>query len=604
MKTLLDSRGKNISIAIIDSGIDASNKIFKNANLTYLNDCIDKEGHGTAVTSIIHSLVPDANLYIYNLFDNGGCVNTDDLINALKYIYSYGYIDIIHLSCGVVACDNISELYEICSQFVNRGSILVAAFDNEGAISYPAAFDNVIGVDITLHSRSGMDYIYLENRAINILGPGCVQRLPWMNATYKYVAGSSFAAPYITSIVAKFLENGIVGLQNIKNALKDKAYQVWQHDIDFNRCMQQPDISSINKAIILPFNKETHSLVAYQSLLPFQIQGVYDVGISKHIGKRVSDILQYTDCSLQIDSENSINWKSDFDTVILGHVNVISSITKRNILAEVLKKCIAFDKNIYCFDSLSEYSSQVQSLAQKGHWAFCPTVDSTDVDPTFMTKLYGITTPVIGVFGTSTKQGKFTLQLALKQKMSEMGYQVGSLGSEPSAFLFGFDFTYPMGYECSVYISGADAIKTLNRFMHEIDQKKDDIIIVGSQSQTIPHNMGNTNFYPIAQYEFLLGTEPDAIILCINPYDEVPYIRKTIDFLQSYINTKVVAFSLYPRQRDFEWSIGGSLSQIIDRNKLESRRSFYYHEFGIPCFILGDDLELENLIEHVTDFFV
>lgn len=603
MKTFLDNRGDNISIAIIDSGIDATNKIFKNADLTFLNDCTDKIGHGTAVTSIIHSLVSNAKLYIYNLFDNQGCVNTNDLIRALKDIYANGHIDIVHLSCGVVACDNISELYYICSKFVNRGTILISAFDNEGAISYPAAFENVIGVDITLHSRSGMDYIYLENGAINILGTECIQRLPWLNATYKYVAGSSFAAPYITAIVAKFLENGIQGLPNIKNALKDNAYQVWQHDIAFHNHVQ-PSALSIKKAIILPFNKEIHSLVTYQNLLPFRIQGVYEVGISKHIGKKISDILQYTDCNLVINSENSINWKDDFDTIVLGHVNVISSITNRNIIAEVLERCITFGKNIYCFDSLNEYSTQVQSLSKKGCWAFCPKIDQTDVDDTFMNKLYGITTLVIGIFGTSPKQGKFTLQLALKQKMSEMGYRVGSLGSEPSSLLFGFDFTYPMGYERSVYISGADAIKTLNRFMHEIDQRKDDIIIVGSQSQTIPHNMGNINFYPMAQHEFLLGTEPDAIILCINPYDEVTYIKKTIDYLQSYINTKVVAFSLYPRQRDFEWSIGGSLSKIIDHNELKYRKDFYCHKLGVPCFILGDDLELESLIDHVTDFFV
>ena len=249
MKTFLDNRGDNISIAIIDSGIDATNKIFKNADLTFLNDCTDKIGHGTAVTSIIHSLVSNAKLYIYNLFDNQGCVNTNDLIRALKDIYANGHIDIVHLSCGVVACDNISELYYICSKFVNRGTILISAFDNEGAISYPAAFENVIGVDITLHSRSGMDYIYLENGAINILGTECIQRLPWLNATYKYVAGSSFAAPYITAIVAKFLENGIQGLPNIKNALKDNAYQVWQHDIAFHNHVQ-PSALSIKKAII------------------------------------------------------------------------------------------------------------------------------------------------------------------------------------------------------------------------------------------------------------------------------------------------------------------------------------------------------------------
>lgn len=38
--------------------------------------------------------------------------------------------------------------------------------------------------------------------------------------------------------------------------------------------------------------------------------------------------------------------------------------------------------------------------------------------------------PVIGVFGTSSKQGKFTLQLAMKSEFNRRGIGVDSIGTE------------------------------------------------------------------------------------------------------------------------------------------------------------------------------
>lgn len=33
---------------------------------------------------------------------------------------------------------------------------------------------------------------------------------------------------------------------------------------------------------------------------------------------------------------------------------------------------------------------------------------------------------------------------------------------------------------------------------------------------------------PLKQYYFLLGVQPDSIILCINGYDSIEYVRRTI----------------------------------------------------------------------------
>lgn len=52
--------------------------------------------------------------------------------------------------------------------------------------------------------------------------------------------------------------------------------------------------------------------------------------------------------------------------------------------------------------------------------------------------LYRISTPVLAVCGTSSKQGKFTLQLELRKRFCEMGYKVGQIGTEPNSLLLGW----------------------------------------------------------------------------------------------------------------------------------------------------------------------
>lgn len=592
---------KALKIAIIDSGIDLNRKELNYDKIICLNDCNDKIGHGTAVASIIQKQVPNATLYIYNLFSNMGRVDSVELANVLNQIHSCQQFDIIHLSCGIVSSDSIDVLHNVIKKIFYTGTIFVSAFDNEGSVSYPAAFEEVIGVDWNALCPSGIKYIYMKDSLVNILGTGSIQRLPWLNGTYKYVAGSSFAAPYITSIVAKCLENGINKFSDILNYLEKNAYQVL--NVQNSKYIEKSNLFKIKKAIIFPFNKELHSLAVNQDSLSFSIQGIYEPSLFRNVGKKVSEILSFCNSSITISDIKKLDWSSDFDTVILGHTKLIANSLNNDMILEILEQCIRFKKNIYSFDSLDFYKKQVELLKKEGCWAFHPKIDESDVDNSLLGKLYKISTPVIGFFGTSPKQGKFTLQIAVKNMMSKLGYKIGGLATEPSAQLFNFDFSYPLGYECSVHISGVKSIQTLNRLMHEIDKKNYDLIIVGSQSQTVPYNTGNVGHYPIYQQDFLLGTEPDAVILCINPFDEIHYISRTIKYLENYIDTKVIALSLFPKNKVFEWSIQGAQTEDVPIKTLSEIKNYYSNVFQIPCFLLGDERDLEKMINHIIDFF-
>lgn len=45
-----------------------------------------------------------------------------------------------------------------------------------------------------------------------------------------------------------------------------------------------------------------------------------------------------------------------------------------------------------------------------------------------------------------------------------------------------------------------------------------------------------------------MGTLPDAVVLCVNPFDDRDYIRRTIQFIESATEGKVIALCLFPME--------------------------------------------------------
>lgn len=593
-----NNKKNNIGIAIIDSGIDSKRKEFKDVEIHFFNNNDDNIGHGTAVASIISQINKDSVIYSYNLFAGNGLVDGYELINALKIISNEKNIDIIHMSCGVTDTSCLDELYEVCKRISEEGTIIVAAFDNEGAISYPAAFDCVIGVDWTKYCVDGMSYIFVKNSIVNIYGIGSLQYLPWKNNTYKYVAGSSFAAPYITGKIVKLLRKGIEP-DDIYVELEKEAIEVVEID-NAMYCPQDYEIR-IQSAITFPFNKEIATMLCFENKLPFKIYGVYDLPIFRKIGKKCKDITDYGNSTQIIKSFKEIDWNAEFDTVILGHLDVIIKAVGQSFLNDILEKCIIHKKNIYSFDDLWTYNENIKKILKNGNFVYTPETSKKDVDKSTLGKLYEINTPVVAVFGTSSKQGKFSLQLELRRKLQDVGYKVGGLGTEPTSLLCGMDRVYPIGYQ-GKFVYGHDAVKIVNRYMWEIDKKNYDIIITGSQSLSVPHNFTNISHYPIAQHEFLIGVNPDAIIVCINPFDEVEYIRRTISYLESYSSSKVVALVMYQKDMIAECEVDAVMYKIINTESLFERCCFYKSKLQLPCLVSGIEEQLDSLLEIIIEY--
>lgn len=591
---------KKIQIAIIDSGVNCLHPAFvdKKPVMIYDGEETDSEGfygHGTAIYNIIRQVEDIAEItnFKVNNIETGIC--EDELISLLMRIKNQYKFDIVNLSLGISICENIDKFYNICLDLTNVGTIIVSAFDNAGSISFPAAFDNIIGVTTGHNCKRIDDFEYIQDTVVNIGAKGTVQRLAWNNPDYIMLGGNSFACAHVTVQVAKFMAYGIKGFDNIMSAFRQKAKKQYLSDYKPSRKSGNSVPFSIKNAVLFPFNKEMHSLIRYSSDLEFDIVGIYDSKYSANVGTTTNHIMKANVKSLPIQNIDQIKW-DEFDTLILGHLDEMLKLTdQQDLKFDLIDLAIRHQKNVYAFDDVSSVISS--------KYVYCPKVSKEDLPPIRFGKLYRFSKPVVGIYGTSSRQGKFTLQLELRKNLQKLGYNIGQIGTEPSALLFGMDYVYPMGYNSSVYIHDYEAIRYINNLMFQLCARNIDIIITGSQSGVVPFDMGNINQYSLPQFSYLLGTQPDAVILCINPFDDLEYIMRTKLFIESSVDCKVIAFVMFPMDIKDNWT--GIYGQRIKMSteKYVDLCSAISEKFSVPVYKLGDESDMKLVTNEVIDFF-
>ena len=444
-----------VIVAVIDSGVEEVVK-YRGASVTLdetssdftINDnYFDENGHGTIVTNIIESLTDNAEFYIMKVFGQEEEVETEKLVFALKYLDKTVRPDIIHLSMGVSFCDNIPLLHQTCLELSNKGTIIVSAFDNHGSLSYPAAFPFVIGVESNSKIDKTSQYYFLQNSPINIASIGIAQRLKGRKKQYYDVVGSSFSAPYITAkIVNLFNTYGTrLAFDDIMDMLEHDAKKIFVGENLKPICKP----FSIKKAILFPYNKEITTVIRHYADMPFEVKGVYDIKFLRNIGRKIS--IGYD--SFVIMAFEKINWESDFDTIIIGHLQELELLSKRKYLKNIIDNCLKYRKNIYSLELLP--LEMIKVLDDNGLKVFTPMVSSENVPTCYEGRLRQIGKPVLCVAGTSPKQGKFSLQIQLRDILSKQ-FKIGMLSTEPTGYLIGADVVFPMGYNSSIDLNSAD----------------------------------------------------------------------------------------------------------------------------------------------------
>ena len=385
---------KEILIVIIDSGVCQKHPLFAEdivEEYEYISETAsfrevvnyddDRNcGHGTAIYNIIRKCKDYARIVNIRVADIEEGICEELLISILQAIGRQFRPNIINLSLGLNILGQCSGLYEICKQLTEDGCIIVSAFDNTGSISYPAAFDIVIGVIAGQYCTKTTEYEYVEDSVVNVGAKGGLQRVAWSYPQYIMIEGNSFACAHVTVGVAQMMLNGIYSREQILAEFKNIAprkYRISQENIS-------PSNNSIGfqmkNAVVFPFNKEMHSIIRYQNLLTFNIVDVYDSRYSTNIGASTNHLLK---CESQKDFSikniSDICW-DNFDTLIIGHLGELSNLTgKTKIWRSVISEAICRGKNIYSFDPYKEMDYEK---------IFCPIIEKRMLPPNRFGMLY------------------------------------------------------------------------------------------------------------------------------------------------------------------------------------------------------------------------
>ncbi|OCA88955.1 S8 family serine peptidase [Pseudobacillus wudalianchiensis] len=226
------TRGNSqITVAVIDGGIDSRHSEFKN-RLVYPYNAITSstvlpvDHHGTHVAGIIGAamnssgvtgVAPGVKLMPINVFE-GEYADSYTIAEAILYAVDQG-ADVLNLSLGSYSYTGILEY--AANYAVNKGAIVIAAAGNEDTSLpfYPAALSNVIGVSAT----SAADKITRFSnfgRYINVSAPGQDILSTIAGNSYGYMDGTSMAAPVVSGTAALILsKNPFLSPQQVMQIL-------------------------------------------------------------------------------------------------------------------------------------------------------------------------------------------------------------------------------------------------------------------------------------------------------------------------------------------------------------------------------------------------
>lgn len=206
-------------IIVIDSGVNINDKFLRDSiidgigievndgKVTFSNNYMDENGHGTFCSKIIRYIYEEVGIYVIKILNKDMKCSCKALIEALKYTKNIN-INLICLSLATVNEFHADDLRNVCSDLKNNGKVLIASLhnNNNNCSSYPAVYKDVIGVqgilDCNLYS-----YDYDKDLKIQCKSSGMPIILQSINGQYRYFRGNSKANALFCGLLLKNIEN-------------------------------------------------------------------------------------------------------------------------------------------------------------------------------------------------------------------------------------------------------------------------------------------------------------------------------------------------------------------------------------------------------------
>ena len=202
--------GRGVKVAILDSGVDRLHDTLDGAfieEVDLVGGAEISKGHGTAIASIIAGskpsqlgLSPAVSLLSMRVLDEKGEGNSFTVAQGIVEATDRG-ANVINLSLGGTSR---SEVMKNAVDYAHEnGVLIVAAVGNDGVgeVSYPAKFENVIGVSsVDANGRQSSFANYGDG--VDIAAPGVGVYTAWENEEMVAFSGTSVATAFISGALA------------------------------------------------------------------------------------------------------------------------------------------------------------------------------------------------------------------------------------------------------------------------------------------------------------------------------------------------------------------------------------------------------------------
>lgn len=229
------AQGEGVTVAVIDTGVDASHPAIASRQLVSGSDFVDKDGdpaevaggmaygHGTMVAGIIGLVAPRARLMPIRAFDADGIGKVSEVATAIRYAARRG-ADVINMSFGVPSSSGPAVLRAAVDYAARRGVVLVASAGNDNTSSpeYPASGDDVLAVTAT---DSGDVKAPFSNYGshIDVSAPGVSIYSAFPGGRFGWGSGTSYAAAFVSGEAALVIS---AGRSNVRWAILQSAINI------------------------------------------------------------------------------------------------------------------------------------------------------------------------------------------------------------------------------------------------------------------------------------------------------------------------------------------------------------------------------------------
>lgn len=210
--------GEGVTIAVLDTGWAGHNSIgdarVRVIDLVGSYNDGEFSGHGTAVVGLVASndpfapgISPASDILAVKVLDAAGRGDAFTLAQGILTAVDAG-ADVINMSLGSYGD---SQVLQAAIEYADkRGVVMVAASgnDGEGRVTYPAAYEQVIGV-AAVDADGNRAPFSNYGEGIDLAAPGYRLHALWDEDAYIYFDGTSAAAPLVSGTVARVLQTGL-----------------------------------------------------------------------------------------------------------------------------------------------------------------------------------------------------------------------------------------------------------------------------------------------------------------------------------------------------------------------------------------------------------